>query len=178
MAYNTSGTKEGDFMDVEITMEKLGRVFNTVMYKSEADYINMVVIDITDLKETESKLSKAIEDANAAYKTQAEFLANMSHEIRTPINAVVGMNEMILRESKDKNVLEYASNIQSASRNLLNIINDILDFSKIESGKMEIYEHKYNLGELLDDVITMIEIRAQKKGLAFELFVEETLPEA
>ena len=70
-AYNNSGTKEGDLMDVEITMEKLGKVFNTVMYKSEADYINMVVIDVTEQKETEAKLSRAIEDANAAYRTQA-----------------------------------------------------------------------------------------------------------
>jgi CheY-like chemotaxis protein len=84
---------------------------------------------------------------------------------------------MILRESKDKSVLEYASNIKSASRNLVNIINDILDFSKIESGKMEIYEHNYKLGELLNDVITMVELRAQKKGLTFELQVEESLPE-
>ena len=66
-AYNNSGTKEGDLMDVEITMESLQKVFNTVMYKSEADYINMVVIDVTKQKETEEKLSKAIVDANAAY---------------------------------------------------------------------------------------------------------------
>ena len=65
-AYNNSGTKEGDLMDVEITMESLQKVFNTVMYKSEADYINMVVIDVTKQKETEEKLSKAIVDANAA----------------------------------------------------------------------------------------------------------------
>ena len=59
-AYNNSGTKKGDLMDVEITMEKLGKVFNTVMYKSESDYVNMVVIDVTEQKETETKLSKAI----------------------------------------------------------------------------------------------------------------------
>lgn len=143
----------------------------------------LLVIVIIYLMSAEKKAKESDEFRQAkliaekANQAKSDFLANMSHEIRTPINAVVGMNEMILRESKDKNVLEYASNIQSASRNLLNIINDILDFSKIESGKMEIYEHKYNLGELLDDVITMMEIRAQKKGLAFELFVEETLPE-
>ena len=66
------------------------------MYKSEADYINMVVIDVTKQKETEEKLSKAIVDANAAYKTQAEFLANMSHEIRTPINGILGMLQLTL----------------------------------------------------------------------------------
>ena len=95
-AYNNSGTKLGELLAVEITMEKLEKVFNTVMYKSESDYINMVVIDITEQKETENKLSAAIKDANAAYKTQSEFLANMSHEIRTPINGILGMLQLTL----------------------------------------------------------------------------------
>lgn len=115
--------------------------------------------------------------AEKANRAKSEFLANMSHEIRTPINAVIGMNEMILRESKDKEIQEYASNIESASRNLLAVINDILDFSKIESGKVELFEHEYKLGEMLNDVITMIEIKAAKKGLDFEVKVDETLPE-
>lgn len=68
----------------------------------------------------------------------------MSHEIRTPINAVIGMNEMILRESRDENITGYAQNVKSASNSLLAIINDILDFSKIESGKMEIVDEEYH----------------------------------
>ncbi len=143
----------------------------------------LLVIVILYLMSTEKKARESDEFRQAkliaekANQAKSEFLANMSHEIRTPINAVIGMNEMILRESGDKNVLEYASNIKSASRNLLNIINDILDFSKIESGKMEIYEHNYKLGDLLNDVITMVEHRARKKGLAFEVEAEESLPE-
>lgn len=142
----------------------------------------LLVIVIVYLMSAEKKARESDEFRQAkmiaekANQAKSEFLANMSHEIRTPINAVIGMNEMIIRESKDENVLEYASNIKSASRNLLNIINDILDFSKIESGKMEIYEHNYKLEELLSDVITMVEHRARKKGLAFEVEVEETLP--
>lgn len=150
-AYNTSGTKEGDFMDVEITMEKLGKVFNTVMYKSEADYINMVVIDITDQKETENKLSAAIEDANAAYKTQAEFLANMSHEICTPINGILGMLQLTLMA--DDLQADYRDNLLTAkgcADNLLRLINDILDISKLEAGK-------YNLKEEIFDVRAAIE---------------------
>jgi len=143
----------------------------------------LLVIVIIYLMSAEKKARESDEFRQAkliaekANQAKSEFLANMSHEIRTPINAVMGMNEMILRESKDKNILEYSANIKSASGNLLNIINDILDFSKIESGKMEIYEHDYKLVELLTDVITMVELRARKKGLTFEVTVEETLPE-
>jgi len=143
----------------------------------------LLVIVIVYLMSAEKKARESDEFRQAkliaekANQAKSDFLASMSHEIRTPINAVIGMNEMILRESKDKSVLEYAYNIKSASRNLLNIINDILDFSKIESGKMEIYEHNYKLEELLTDVINMVDIRAKKKGLVFEVEVEETLPE-
>ncbi|MBR6697991.1 MAG: response regulator [Lachnospiraceae bacterium] len=115
--------------------------------------------------------------AEKANQAKSEFLANMSHEIRTPINAVIGMNEMILRESEDKEVLGYASNIESASKNLLAIINDILDFSKIESGKMEIFETNYKLGELLNDVVTMTELKAEGKGLKYELDIDENIPD-
>ncbi len=114
--------------------------------------------------------------AENANKAKSDFLANMSHEIRTPINAVIGMNEMILRESDDKKVLEYAGNIESASNNLLSIINDILDFSKIESGKMEIYEHEYTMGALLNDVVNMMKIKAAQKNLNFDVYVNEKLP--
>ena len=84
------------------------------------------------------KLEKST--ADAANRAKSSFLADMSHEIRTPINAVLGMNEMILRESESDSITTYARNIESAGKNLLSIINDILDFSKIEAGKMEIVE--------------------------------------
>ena len=115
--------------------------------------------------------------AEQANQAKSDFLANMSHEIRTPINAVIGMNEMILRECEDKSILEYAGNIDIASQNLLSIINDILDFSKIESGKMEIVNNKYKLGEALNDVVTMIELKAKQKGLQFEAEVDSDLPD-
>ena len=114
------------------------------------------------------------EQSNAA---KSEFLANMSHEIRTPINAVLGMNEMILRESDSENVKAYARNVESAGKNLLAIINDILDFSKIEVGKMDIIETPYSLSSVLNDVSNMISFRAKSKNLSFDLDVDEDIPE-
>lgn len=116
------------------------------------------------------------ESAIAATKAKSDFLANMSHEIRTPINAIMGMNEMVLRESNQENVKDYARDISSASENLLRIINDILDFSKIESGKLEIINDNYDLGEIIYDVTTLVNMKAEDKGLKLMVSVDENLP--
>lgn len=116
------------------------------------------------------KMQREKQEAVLASQSKAQFLANMSHEIRTPINAVLGMDEMILRESEDKNITDYARDIESAGRSLLSLINDILDFSKIESGKMEILPVEYNLASVLNDCYHMVAMRAREKNL--ELCVE------
>ena len=131
--------------------------------------------------------------AESANHAKSDFLANMSHEIRTPINAVLGMNEMILREdhraqelAKDdsvdmietlKNINVYANDVKSAGHNLLAIVNDILDFSKIEAGKMDITEAPYQLSSLLNDLNNMILFKAQDKKLDFNIDVDRTLPD-
>ena len=122
------------------------------------------------------QLKAASETAVAASKAKSQFLAQMSHEIRTPINAVFGMNEMILRESKSEEILDYAKNIQSAGRTLLTLINSILDFSKIEDGKMEIVPVRYEILTLIDYLSNMISEKAKKKGLEFKTEIDSTLP--
>ncbi|MBR5761273.1 MAG: response regulator, partial [Lachnospiraceae bacterium] len=112
-----------------------------------------------------------------ANRSKSDFLANMSHEIRTPINAVIGMNEMIMREAKDEKIADYSKNIESAGRSLLSIINDILDLSKIEAGKMELTEAPYKFSSLINDVVVMISVKAREKNLAFNVNVDETLPD-
>lgn len=114
--------------------------------------------------------------AIAAGEAKEKFIANMSHEIRTPINTIIGMNEMILRESEDELMKEYARNVQSASKLLLGLINDVLDFSKIEAGKMDILETEYYLSRILADAIEGIKLKAEAKGLAVNVEVDETLP--
>ncbi|MBR3835142.1 MAG: response regulator [Lachnospiraceae bacterium] len=122
------------------------------------------------------ELREAKEEAENANKAKSQFLANMSHEIRTPIHGIMGMNEMVLREAQDENVRGYAKNIKHASENLLEIINGILDFSKIEAGRIEIEEGAYLVRGLLNDVVNMVAPIASKKGLEFEVNVDENLP--
>lgn len=121
-------------------------------------------------------LRQAKKEAEKASLAKSEFLANMSHEIRTPINAVIGMNEMLLRETKDTALRTYAENIKRASHSLLLLINDILDFSKIEAGKMEIEEAPYEMKGFLDGVTGMIKIRAKEKQLTFIVETDPALP--
>ena len=126
--------------------------------------------------EYEQKLKKAADVAISADKAKSRFLAQMSHEIRTPINAVLGMNEMILREAKDDNIRDYSGDIQVAGKNLLSIINTILDFSKIEDGKMEIIPAEYDFPSVLNNLINSVAARAKAKSLDFNVDVDETLP--
>ncbi len=116
--------------------------------------------------------------SDSANQAKSDFLSRMSHEIRTPINAIMGMDEMILRESKEPAILEYAQNLQHAARSLLELINDVLDFSKIEAGKMEIFPVEYQFSSLLNDLVNIIQKRAEKKGLGFYVKVNRAIPNA
>ena len=140
-----------------------------------------------------SRLREARQIAERSSAAKSEFLAAMSHEIRTPINAVMGMNEIVLRESRhahdclpEKNedvqgvfddICGYAGIIDTAGKNLLSIINDILDISKIEAGRMEIREDHYMLSSVLNDVCNLIGIRAKARDLDFRVDVEDCLPD-
>ena len=139
--------------------------------------IILVMYARASLKSEENKeLKIETETAIQASKTKSEFLSNMSHEIRTPINAILGMNEMILREAKSETILEYAENVRTAGNNLLGLVNDILDFSKIEAGKMEIIPVEYELSSMINDLVNMIQKRAEKKNLKLVVNVDKTLP--
>lgn len=145
------------------------------LYFSIDNTVSAMEVYVNDLK-TKQKLENDLKVAKAASDAKSSFLSNMSHEIRTPINAVLGMNEMILRESDDKNTLVYANNIASAGHQLLSIVNDILDFSKIEAGKMEIIPVDYDISSTINDLITMVKALADKKGLTLNVKIDSHIP--
>ncbi|MCR5673357.1 MAG: response regulator [Lachnospiraceae bacterium] len=147
-------------------------IFYYIGYKNEQAYGKKVEeMNATRRKQEYEaevlRLEKLASDE--ANKAKSSFLADMSHEIRTPINAILGMNEMILRETGETGVLEYARNIKSSGRNLLQLINSILDFSKIEDGKMEIVPVRYSVSTLVTYLINSVQERVDAKNL--ELFV-------
>jgi len=135
-----------------------------------------VLTDDTEHFRYVEQLEEQTRRADSASKAKSAFLANMSHEIRTPINAILGMDEMILRESEEKSTLAYAEDIESAGRTLLSIINDVLDFSKIEEGRMEILPTAYDISSLINDLVNMTRPRAEDKGLSFDVRVDKNIP--
>jgi signal transduction histidine kinase/CheY-like chemotaxis protein/HPt (histidine-containing phosphotransfer) domain-containing protein len=122
------------------------------------------------------KLAEAAEAANQANEAKSHFLSTMSHDIRTPMNAILGLNEMVLRDSRDEEITAYSESIRTAGKTLLGLINDILDFSKIEAGKMDIINVDYSFVSLLNDLVNMVQGKAADKGLALNLDIDRDIP--
>ena len=178
-------------------LRELGYQFPDVYYSRlpMMYLVNVVMVAVAQYETVKAKIKQdnALEEARRASEAKTDFLANTSHEIRTPINAVLGMNEMILREASKadrlsgaspmvyheafRKIRSYAGNVDSAGSNLLAIINDILDFTKIEEGKMDIVEVEYRLSSVINDVSNMVYFKAKEKNLAFVTEVDESLPD-
>ena len=162
-----------------ITATILQAAFKSLLVSS----IGVTIINVAMFYTVESPdamlielLANEREKAEAANRSKSLFLAQMSHEIRTPINAVLGMNEMILRETDSDEIREYADNIKTSGKTLLALINGILDFSKIEDGKMELHNIEYELVSVVNSLVNSIEERAKNKDLKFTVEVDENLP--
>lgn len=122
-------------------------------------------------------ISSKCDDVKKASQSKSDFLSHMSHEIRTPINSILGMNEMILRESSEEAIVGYAMNVESAGTTLLSLVNDILDFSKIESEKMEIVPVEYMLSSVINDLVNMMRPRMAQKNLDLKVVVNPFTPD-
>lgn len=181
--------KEAGEETLKSILEKDGKIFSVSVrklinetVKGDRGYIIEFVDDtrnqeyIRTINQMNHELEGAVEEAKAANSAKSQFLANMSHEIRTPINAVLGLNSIILRDTKEESIREYAADVENSGKSLLALINDILDFSKIEAGKMDIVPVEYNLASLIIDCQNMTYGRFRDKGLDFELECDEAMP--
>ena len=123
------------------------------------DQIRMVsLMDLTSIKEKEASLKKAVE-------IKSEFLANMSHEIRTPMNGIIGMLYLVLQTTLDEKQKNYIDKIDTSAKSLLQIINNILDFSKVEAGKMSVEKVHFDMFELMDNVMHLMELKIEDKEI-------------
>lgn len=144
-------------------------------YHDITGYI-VVFGDLTEKMDFISKLQESEQRAEMANRAKSNFLARMSHEIRTPINGIVGMNEMILRESKDDKILKYAKMVNLSAHNLIELVNDILDISKIEANHVVLENAVYQLPNLLKEIAAIANVRAQSKEIAFDIQIMGHIP--
>ncbi|WP_408072602.1 amino acid permease [Butyrivibrio sp. JL13D10] len=156
--------------------EQMTEVNLSLMINSTVEII-LIIIALTILLNLHSAIIQRQKNAaEELVKSKNSFLANMSHEIRTPINTILGLNEMILRESKEENCKKYANSIQVAGNMLVSLVDEVLDYSQIDSGKLEITNSEYQLADILNDVTINISSRAKAKGLIYVENIDTGIP--
>ncbi|ETP72447.1 signal transduction histidine kinase [Lachnospiraceae bacterium JC7] len=178
---HTGGVQSGSLTAVAMREGDKNEEVENTLFKMRSNSEKKDIIPLNErlinfLEVTTSEYDEMAHIAEQANKAKSDFLSNMSHEIRTPINAVLGMDEIILRDTQEPKTRKYAENIQNAGNILLSLVNDILDFSKIEAGKMNIIPVEYDVRSTLNDLLNMLKKRASDKGLEFRVQVDPRIP--
>lgn len=163
-------TKEGiqywERASISPVMDSLGQISNFIAIKE----------DITEQKKMEEELLQAKVEAEISNKAKGDFLANMSHEIRTPMNAVIGLTHLALETDLLPKQQDYLEKIAVSAQSLLGIIDDILDYSKFAAGKLTMENIQFNLWKVIEDTNTILNCKAEEKGLEMVLNVAKDVP--
>lgn len=156
LAEKSYGKRVGDIHGVE-EVHSLATTIDSMATAIEADLAQRELV--------QRALRQARARAEVAAETKAIFLANMSHEIRTPMNAIIGMAYLALNSGLPARQHDYVSKIHVAAKSLLGILNDILDYSKIEAGKVALEAVRFDLEEVVQNALFMVQAKAEEKGL-------------
>lgn len=149
---------------------------DTVKTANKGEEVSTLLQAKKQLEQKNIELEEAISAAEKANGARDIFLANMSHELRTPINTILGLNELIIRESQDEAIKEYALDIRQAGNILLTMVSDILDYTKLEAGQMSLVDGIYDISSLLNDLINGISLQLRKKKLDLKLDIADDIP--
>lgn len=141
------------------------------------DEVLVIMRDITEGKQAQLRLKKAMEEAREANNIKSAFIANISHEIRTPINSILGFSDLLAAELKTESQLKNIDSIKSSSKTLLNLINDILDLSKIEAGKMTVKYHDVKLSTISEEIENIFSLKVIAKNLKYITKIEKSVPD-
>lgn len=164
--------KDGSTVWVHLTV--------TVVRNSAGNPLYSIVSsqDITEIKKADEQIRQAKEVAEEASRAKSRFLANMSHEIRTPLGVIIGFADLALdTQIRNEEARNYIHAIKRNGQELTRIIGEVLDLSKIEANRLEIERVRFPLVDLLEETLSLLDLRAREKGIILNLNIKEPMPE-